>query len=75
MGVGGEATGGADSGDSDAVEVGGRAAALGAALEPRNGTSEGSGGCCQRVPGGPGEGLFGAEFELSRRLRTFRDAE
>jgi hypothetical protein len=33
------------------------------------------GGCCEHVSGGPGEGLFGTEFELSRRLRTLRRAE
>ena len=27
------------------------------------------------MPGGPGEGLLGTEFELSRRLRTLRRAE
>ena len=33
------------------------------------------GGCCEHVSGGLGEGLLGAEFELLRRLRTFRRAE
>ena len=40
MGVAGEVAGGADGDDSDPVEVGGRAAAVAAALEQRDSTCE-----------------------------------
>ena len=40
MAVGGEVAGGANGGGSDAVDVGGRAAALGVAVEQRDSTCE-----------------------------------